>query len=115
MKSYNKWLKLADLNLATVIKNRMKATPHSILLEQNQQISFSIGQPSLGGHLNGIFRYGEHSDTQQINNLCNEFLNLLGFGFIFWIRDHADYELEKKIAKFKFVTRAQTWCCWHGH
>ena len=91
---YDKWFELADLNLAAVIKSRMQTIPGAKFFEQDGQVAFSIGRQALDGHLNGMFRYNHGISTENTIDFCNHFLQLLGFGFIIWIRDHADSKLE---------------------
>ena len=91
------WLELADLNLAAVIKSRMNSIPNATLLEQHGQLAYSIGMPILDGHLNGILRYSQDNNTQNIREFCNDFLQRLGHGFVIWIRDHADSKLETSL------------------
>lgn len=91
---YDRWIELADLNLAAVIKSRMQTIPNAKLFEHDGQIAFSIGRQALDGHLNGMFRYNHCISTENTIEYCNHFLQLIGFGFIIWIRDHADNKLE---------------------
>ena len=97
---YARWLELADLNLAAVIKSRMNTLPNATLLEQHGQLAYSIGKPILDGHLNGILRYSQDNSTQNMREFYNDFLQLLGHGFIIWIRNHADSKLETSLRSF---------------
>lgn len=93
---YGEWLELADLNLATVIRDRMQAIPNAVLFEHDGLLAFSMGA-FLDGHLNGIFRYASQDSPQVMIEFCNRFLELLGYGYVVWIRDHADHALEASL------------------
>lgn len=98
--NYAGWLELADLNLAAVIKSRMTTIPNAMLFQQHGQLAYSIGKPILDGHLNGILRYNQDNSTHNMREFCNDFLQQLGYGFIIWIRDHADNKLEASLRSF---------------
>jgi len=46
-------IRLADLNLAAMIRHRVKMTPHGLHQEQNGVLLFTIGCPAANGYLNG--------------------------------------------------------------
>lgn len=90
----SEWHELADLNLIAVIKSRMQAIPNASFAERDGIASFSIGRPYLDGHLNGIFSCATNAAPQRILELGDHFTKSHGFDFIYWIRDHADRDLE---------------------
>jgi hypothetical protein len=85
---------LADLNLAAQLKLRAQGAPNAKLLERNGLIGYSIGQPAMDGYLNGMLPFGSELPVQEVLNAADDFLQLLGHGFVMWIRDHANRDLE---------------------
>ncbi len=103
---YSEWLELADLNLATLIRSRMRAIPKAILFEKNGLMVFSMGA-YLDGHLNGILRYAQEDSLQNTLELYNRFLQLLGYGYVVWIREHADSALEEALRNLGLMPKRE--------
>ena len=104
---YSEWLTLADLNLVAVIRSRMHSIPDAILLEQDGLLGFSIDRSILDGHLNGILRYSQNCSMEKTLDFCNRFLQSSSEGFIIWIREHADTELEKTLRNLGLIPRRE--------
>ncbi len=95
MNSISNLLALADLNLAEQLKLRAQGAPKAQLLEQDGLIGLSVGCPSMDGYLNGLLAFGTNVSPEAMLTAGDHFLQLLGHGFVMWIRDHADHELEQ--------------------
>jgi hypothetical protein len=88
-------LQLADLNLAEQLKLRTLGNPNAKLLQRDGLLGMSVGSASLNGYLNGLLAFGDTVSPQTILKACDDFLQLLGHGFVLWIRDHSDQTLEQ--------------------
>lgn len=97
----NHYLTLADQNLAAAILHRNSHTPHGSAVEKDQYIMFNLGIDNMDGHLNGVLCLGPTGSgagpQPQPEALFNEAKAFFGKdkrGFVIWVRDHADFELE---------------------
>jgi hypothetical protein len=92
-----KMLSLADANLVSVIRQRMQAVPEARFSGVNGFFRFNIGRSIFDGHLNGLLSRDSHIAGDQAIATADEFYHSLGHGFIFWIREHADSEIEQAL------------------
>lgn len=83
------------LNLAGMFKHRMGSIPQGRLLERNGLLCFSIGCPSVDGYLNGALSTGNELPAKEVLGLSKDFFQSLGYGFVIWIRDQTDRDLEQ--------------------
>lgn len=95
MNNLSNLLPLADLNLAEQLKLRAQGAPKARLLERDGVIGLSVGCPAMDGYLNGLLPFGREVSPQSVVAAADDFLHLLGHGFVLWVRDHTDYELEQ--------------------
>lgn len=95
----NHFLELADQNLAAAIRHRNSHATHGTAAETEQYIMFNLGLDSMDGHLNGVLCLGTPgsgplTDPEALFNKAKAFFGKDKRGFVIWVRDHADVELE---------------------
>lgn len=104
----NKWLQDADLNLAAELRQRMQSISQAKLIEKNGVLSFTVGKPTLDSHLNGVFRYKTGSSDNEVIDLCNQLFEWRPDGFVLWIREHGDINLEKHLKELGLKAKRET-------
>ena len=92
-KDLNHKLKLADQNLADSILHRNKHSLHGVSKEAVTYILFNLGIDSMDGHLNGALCL-EQTDPDTLLSEAKRFFAQDNRGFVIWVRDHADLQLE---------------------
>ncbi|SCZ78127.1 hypothetical protein SAMN03080599_01086 [Acidaminobacter hydrogenoformans DSM 2784] len=97
----NYFLELADQNLAAAILHRNSHAPHGSVAKKDQSIMFNIGIDNMDGHLNGVLCLGQTvsgtgtgPEPEALFNEAKTFFGKDKRGFVIWVRDHADFELE---------------------
>ena len=90
----DKYIRLADKNLADSIKHQMKSIDNVKMYETENYMIYSIGVPSTDAHLNGALCLNDDYAEEMLNK-AEDFFNDLGLDYTVWVRDHADFELEK--------------------
>ena len=95
---FRQWLTtLADHNLAQAIKHRTRHVAHGSLKEESGVLLFSIGQPSLNGHFNGLLPLDPQISPTAVISQGQEFFASLNVDHTIWIREHLDEELERVV------------------
>ncbi len=90
----DKYIRFADKNLADSIKHQMKSIDNMKMYETENYMIYSIGVPSTDAHLNGALCLNDDYAEEMLDKAEN-FFNDLGLDYTVWVRDHADYKLEK--------------------
>ncbi len=90
----NELIQLADINLAATIRHQMQTTSGSRIQENNGILMFSIGRAIVDAHFNGVLRLDTQIDAAQIVTQAEQFFDFVKGGGTFWIREHADADLE---------------------
>lgn len=90
----DKYIRLADQNLADSIKHQMKNIDNVKMYETENYMIYSIGVPSTDAHLNGALCLNDDFAEEMLNK-AEDFFNDLGLDYTVWVRDHADFKLEK--------------------
>ncbi|MGH9848147.1 MAG: hypothetical protein ACREEM_56410 [Blastocatellia bacterium] len=96
-------MRLADLNLAAMIRHRMQTTPNSLLREQDGALLFTIERPAANGHLNGALRINAEADAGQVLDQARSFFQLTQPDFMIWVRDEQDADLEQALRDAGFT------------
>ncbi|MBA3716465.1 MAG: GNAT family N-acetyltransferase [Pyrinomonadaceae bacterium] len=96
-------IQLADLNLAAMIRHRMKMAPNGLLQEQDGVLLFTIGCPAANGHLNGVLRVNDETDAVKILDRARRFFQPLKRDFMVWVRDERDDDLEQALRDAGFT------------
>jgi ribosomal protein S18 acetylase RimI-like enzyme len=85
----------SHLNLAGMFKHRALFLPQGQSIERNGLLCFSIGCPSIHGYLNGALLTSNELPGREVVRLSRDFFQALGYGFVTWIRDQVDDDLEQ--------------------
>lgn len=96
-------IQLADLNLAAMIRHRVKMTPMGLLQEQDGVLLFTIGCPAANGHLNGVLRLNAETDAVKVLDQARRFFQPLQRDFMVWVRDERDDDLEQALCDAGFT------------
>ena len=86
--------RLADQNLADSIKHQMKSIDNVKMYETEHYMIYSVGVSSTDAHLNGALCLNDDYAEEMLNK-AEDFFNDLGLDYTVWVREHADFELEK--------------------
>lgn len=105
---FRQWLTtLADQNLAQAIRHRTSHVARGSLKEESGVWLFSIGQPSLNGHFNGLLPLDPQISPAEVISRGKEFFAALNVDHTVWIREHLDDELERVVQAEGYQIRQQ--------
>ena len=97
-KQMDNYRRLADQNLADSIKHQMKKIDNVKMYQTEHYMIYSIGVPSTDAHLNGALCLNDDYAEEMLNK-AEDFFNDLGLDYTVWVREHADFELEKLLKR----------------
>ena len=90
----DRYIRLADENLADSIKHQIKSIKNVKIYETENYMIYSVGVESTDAHLNGALCLNDDYSEEMLSK-ADDFFNDLGLDYTVWVRDHADYTLEK--------------------
>ncbi len=93
-KQIDRLLRLTDENLADTIRHQIKTLENVKIYETENYMIYSIGVESTDAHLNGALCFNDDYAEEMLNK-ADDFFKDLGLDFSVWVRDHADFKLEK--------------------
>lgn len=93
-KPIDRQLRLADQNLADTISHQIKSLENVKMYETENYMIYSIGVESTDAHLNGALCLNDEYAEEMLSK-ADDFFKDLGLDFTVWVRDHADFKLEK--------------------
>lgn len=93
-KQIDRFLRLADQNLADTIKHQIKSLESVKIYETENFMIYSIGIESADAHLNGALCFNDDYAKEMLSK-ADDFFKDLGLDFTVWVRDHADFKLEE--------------------
>jgi ribosomal protein S18 acetylase RimI-like enzyme len=96
-------VRLADLNLAAMIRHRMRTTAGALLEERDGLLLFSVGRAVASAHLNGALRLAPGADATELLARARPFFGAPPREFVVWTRDEGDADLEEGLRRAGFV------------
>lgn len=93
-KQIDRFIRLADENLADSIRHQIKTLENVKIYETENYMIYSIGVETKDAHLNGALCLNDDYAEEMLKK-ADDFFNDLGLSFTVWVRDHADFKLEK--------------------
>jgi len=102
IKDFSLKLRMADQNLAASILLRNKYSLHGTSEATESHVLFNLGIDSMDGHLNGVLCL-DLTDPDFLFNEAKSFFATDNRGFVIWVRDHADFELEAYLKENGFT------------
>lgn len=93
-KQIDRYLRLADENLADSIRHQIKSIENVKIYETENYMIYSIGVESTDAHLNGALCLNDDYAEEMLKK-ADDFFNDLNLDYTVWVRDHADFKLEK--------------------
>jgi ribosomal protein S18 acetylase RimI-like enzyme len=96
-------VRLADLNLAAMIRHRMRTTAGAVLEERDGVLLFSIGRAVASAHLNGVLRLAPGADAAEVLARARRFFDGPPRQFVVWTRHEADADLEEVLRRAGLV------------
>lgn len=90
----DRYIRLADKNLADSIKHQIKSIKNAKIYETENYMIYSIGVQSTDAHLNGALCLNDDYAEEMLEK-SDDFFKDLGLEYTIWVRDHADFKLEK--------------------
>lgn len=93
-KQIDRFLRLSDENLADSIRHQIKTLENVKMYETDNYMIYSIGIESTDAHLNGALCLNDDYAEEMLNK-ADDFFKDLGLDYTVWVRDHADFKLEK--------------------
>ena len=93
-KQIDRFRRLADKNLADSIRHQIKTLENVKIYETENYMIYSIGVETKDAHLNGALCLNDDY-AEEMMNKADDFFKDLGLSLTVWVRDHADFKLEK--------------------
>lgn len=90
------YINLADKNLADSIRLQINCTDSGEIYETANYIIYTIGANSTDAHLNGALCFNDDYSKEMIEK-AESFFKERNLDYTFWVRDHADFKLEKDL------------------
>jgi ribosomal protein S18 acetylase RimI-like enzyme len=88
-------VRIADLNLAAMLRHRMRTTAGAVLEERDGLLLFSIGRAVASAHLNGALRLAPGADAPELLARARRFFDAPPREFVVWTGDEGDADLEE--------------------
>ena len=92
------YIKLADENLKDSIKHQIRNIENVKMYETENYMIFSIGAESTDAHLNGALCLNDDYAEEMLKK-ADDFFRDLNLDYTVWVRDHADFKLEKLLVE----------------
>lgn len=100
----DKYIKLADKNLKDSIKHQISSLENVKMYETENYIIYSIGVETTDAHLNGALCLNDDYAEEMLKK-ADDFFNDLDLDYTVWVREHADFKLEKVLKARGFSPR----------
>lgn len=93
-KQVERLIELADENLKDSIKHQINSLENVKIYETENYMIYSIGAKSTDAHLNGALCLNDDYAEEMLKK-ADDFFRDLKLDYTVWVRDHADFKLEK--------------------